>query len=589
MKTNVLQKILLFLIIFSLFSCHSKPEQATITIYCTTDMHGSLFDFDLKKNQPTRNSLAGIAGYLKQQQTAGQRDYILLDAGDLLQGQPTNYYFNYIDTVSPNIVAQMLNELNYDAAAVGNHDIETGHHVYDKVVHEFRFPWLAANVTDTRTGQPYFQPYTVLERQGLKIAVLGMITPGIPKWLPQHLWEGLVFEDMIETARKWVPLIQEKEQPDLLIGLFHAGFNHNYAGENKDTPRNENATMLVASQVDGFDLIISGHDHQEKIEEITNEAGHQVLIVDARSHARALGKITVTLNRQGNQYTKTYTAELLDPAQMPRDSAFTQKFAPALAQVKNYIDSRVGEFTQTLSGREGLFGPSAFTDFIHNAQLQTTGADISFSTVLQMDAQIEKGDITIRDMFNLYKYENGLYMMKFSGAEIDRYLEYAYALQYNTMTSPKDHLLRFKTDDEGVLARNKQGHFMLAADYFNYSCAAGIQYTVDVSKQPGKRVEILALTDGRPFHADSTYTVAINSYRGNGGGGHLTHGVGLSKDEINERIVKIWDKDVRYYITAYIQDKQVLTPQCRNDWKVIPKAWFEAGKARDYKLMYEGH
>ena len=85
-----------------------------------------------------------------------------------------------------------------------------------------------------------------------------MITPGIPKWLPQHLWDGIEFEDMIGTARKWVPLIQEKEHPDLLIGLFHAGYNYNYAGENKDTPRNENATMLVARQVEGFDIIVSG-------------------------------------------------------------------------------------------------------------------------------------------------------------------------------------------------------------------------------------------------------------------------------------------------------------------------------------------
>ena len=275
-------------------SCTRKPDKATLTIYCTTDVHGSLFDFDLKQNRPTLYSLAGVAGYLSEERKAGDREYILLDGGDILQGQPSNYYFNYIDTLQTNITAQVLNDLGYDAAAVGNHDIEAGHPVYDKVAGEFHFPWLAANAIDTRTGAPYFKPYTVLHRKGLKIAVLGMITPGIPKWLPQHLWDGIEFEDMIGTARKWVPLIQEKEHPDLLIGLFHAGYNYNYAGENKDTPRNENATMLVARQVEGFDIIVSGHDHQEKVEEITNDAGHKVLIVDARSHARALGKITVS-------------------------------------------------------------------------------------------------------------------------------------------------------------------------------------------------------------------------------------------------------------------------------------------------------
>lgn len=576
----------ILVLIFWISSCQYKPDQVELSIYCTTDVHGNLFDFDLKKNRPTRNSLMGIAGYLKQIQGNEPKEYILLDAGDILQGQPTNYYFNYIDTGRQNIVALMLNELDYDAAAVGNHDIEAGHPVYDKVKHEFRFPWLAANAIDTRTGEPYFQPYTVLECQGLKIAVLGMITPGIPKWLPRHLWEGIRFEDMVETARKWVPIIQKKEQPDLLIGLFHAGYDYNYAGENKDTPCNENATQLVAEQVDGFDVVISGHDHREKIEEITNEAGHKVLIVDARSHARALGKINVNFLRQGNQYVKTISAELLNPAEMPRDSVFIRQFNPALNDIKNYIQTPLGEFAHPLSGRDGLFGPSAFTDFIHTAQLETTQADISFSTVLQMDAQIEQGLITVRDMFNLYKFENGLYLMKFSGKEIDRYLEYAYALQYNTMTSAEDHLLHFKKNEKGELLRNKQDKPILAADYFNYSCAAGIKYTVDVSKEPGNRVEIHSLSDGRHFHPDSIYTVAINSYRGNGGGGHLTQGMGLNKDEINNRIIKIWDKDVRYYITEYIKSQKILTPQCRNDWKVIPETWFEAGKKRDYQELY---
>ena len=155
-----------------------------------------------------------------------------------------------------------------------------------------------------------------------------------------------------------------------------------------------------------------------------------------------------------------------------------------------------------------------------------------------------------------------------------------------TMTSPEDHLLHFKTNEKGELLRNKQDKPILAADYFNYSCAAGIKYTVDVSKEPGNRVEIHSLSDGRHFHPDSIYTVAINSYRGNGGGGHLTQGMGLNKEEINNRIIKIWDKDVRYYITEYIKSKKILTPQCRNDWKVIPETWFEAGKKRDYQELY---
>ncbi len=575
---------LLTLIMFC--ACKSKPDEATLHFYCTTDVHGSIFDFDLKQNKPTKHSLAHVGGFLQEERKTGIKEYILLDGGDILQGQPSNYYFNFIDTTQLNIVAQVQNYLGYTAAAVGNHDIEAGHPVYDKVKREMQFPWLAANAVRTDNGEPYFQPYTVLEQQGIKIAILGMITPGIPKWLPNHLWQGIRFNDMIETAHKWVPIIQEKEKPDLLVGLFHSGYDYTYSNENKDTPCNENASYLVAQQVDGFDIIFCGHDHKEKIEELTNNAGHKVLLVDSRSHCNAVSKVTVNLKRSGDRYTKTYRTLMVDPARYQPDSVYLSTFKPALEAVKKYISTPLGEFTATLSCRDGLFGPSAFTDFIHEAQRETTGADISFCTILQINAQIDKGIVTIRDMFNLYKFENGLYVMKFTGKEIDAYLEYAAELQYNTMNSKKDHLLNFKKDKEGKPVTDKHGELQLAAPFYNYSCAAGIKYTVDVSKESGNRVEINSFTDGRPFHADSTYTVAINSYRGNGGGGHLTHGIGLSKEDINGRIAKIWPKDVRYYLTEYIRKQKVITPTCHNSWEVIPSRFFKAGRERDMKIIY---
>lgn len=569
-------------------SCHSKPEKASLTIYCTTDVHGTIFDYDLKRDRPNKSSLANVSAIISAER-ASNPDIILLDNGDILQGQPSNYYYNVIDTTETNITAQVMNYLQYDAGSIGNHDIEAGHPVYDKMKRELQHPWLSANAVSTTTGEPYFQPYTIINRNGIKIAVLGMTTPGIPKWLPKHLWEGIEFKDMIETARLWVPRIQATEKPDLLIGLFHAGFDYEYGGENENTPLNENASMLVARKVDGFDLIIMGHDHQGKVDEITNDAGHKVVVIDPRSHATFLGKIDIELTRKGNQYDKNIQAHLIKLAGTPKDTAYIRHFTPALNKVKTYIDTEIGTFSETLSGRDGIFGPSAFTDFIHNVQLATTGADISFSTVLQMDARIEKGAVTIRDMFNLYSYENGLYTMAFTGQEIDRYLEFAYGLQYNTMRSGKDHLLNFQTDDKGQPVENSRGSYTLAHPFFNFSCAAGIRYTVDVSKEPGQRVEIQSLSDGSPFDENKTYKVAINSYRGNGGGGHLSQGLGWSKEEMEKRILEIKPKDVRYYITEYIRKQKTLDPQCRNDWKVIPEKWFKQGKEKDYKLIYETH
>lgn len=578
---TILSKIICGILLTGVFSsCIHKPAETTITLYCTTDVHGSFFDYDLMRNRVAPYSLSNVSQYLKSIQQAGKKDYILLDGGDILQGQPSNYYSNFIDTGTINLSAKIMNYLGYDAAAVGNHDIETGNKVYDKVKDELQFPWLSANIIDIRTGRPYFKPYTIIFRNRIKIAILGMTTSGIPKWLPRHLWSRMEFVDMIETAKHWVPKIKEEEQPDLLIGLFHSGFNHNYGGESEHTPGNENASMLVARQIDGFDVVVIGHDHQEKTEEITNDAGNQVLLIDSRSHASCIGKVSIHLKRQKGQYEKRYESELIDMSQVPSGVEYNLRFQPEFNKVKNYIDTKIGVFTTPVSGRDAVFGPSAFTDLIHNTQLHYTGAEISLSSVLQKDAQINQGDITIRDMFTLYKYENGLYVMKFTGQEIIRYLEYAANLQYNTMHSQNDHLLKFQTDS------TRQNGYLFVNEFFNYSCAAGIRYTVDVSKEPGSRIEIHSMSDGAIFYPDSIYRVAVNSYQGNGGGGHLTQGMGLNKEEILSRIVTIKENDIRFYISEYIQDKKILAPQCRNDWNVVPQAWFKAGKERDYKLLY---
>ena len=111
--------------------------------------------FDLNKNKNSDVSLANVSSYIKKAR-ADKDNIILLDAGDFLQGQPSIYYSNFVDTQNPHIQARVMNYIGYDAAAVGNHDIEPGAEVYDKVMKDFNFPWLAANAIDTRTGKPYF-------------------------------------------------------------------------------------------------------------------------------------------------------------------------------------------------------------------------------------------------------------------------------------------------------------------------------------------------------------------------------------------------------------------------------------------------
>ena len=200
-------------------------KELTLKIAVTSDVHGNYFPYNFITRSPGDGSLARVATRVNELRDSLGRDrVILLDNGDILQGQPTAYYYNFIKTDAPHLTARMLKWLDYDAETIGNHDVETGHAVYDRYRKDLgSLPLLGANVIDRTTGKPYLQPYTVLDKNGIRIAVLGLLTPAIPAWLPETLWDGLEFEDMVESAGKWVPYIMENEKPDLLIGLFHSG------------------------------------------------------------------------------------------------------------------------------------------------------------------------------------------------------------------------------------------------------------------------------------------------------------------------------------------------------------------------------
>jgi 2',3'-cyclic-nucleotide 2'-phosphodiesterase/3'-nucleotidase len=206
---------------------------------------------------------------------------------------------------------------------------------------------------------------------------------------------------------------------------------------------------------------------------------------------------------------------------------------------------------------------------------------------LSFDTQIDSGWIRIKDMFKLYRYENFLYTMALSGQEIKDYLEYSFGQWFNEMSSVDDHLLKFKTDEDGKIVYSERSNLStLYERYYNFSNAAGINYTVDITKPEGERVSIISLSDSSIFKLDHKYTVAVNSYRGNGGGGHLTRGAGIPLEALSSRVINSTDKDLRYYMMKWIEKEKVITPKLLRNWEVIPQEWWIKGGKKDYKLIF---
>ncbi len=569
--------VLLFMV-----SCNIPKEKVNIKLITTTDLHAAIFASS--GSDSNAGSLAQVATYVKEQKYDTRQEVVLMDNGDLIQGQPAGYYFNFVADGPENNFATIMNFLQFEAASVGNHDIEAGPDVYNQLTEQFNFPWLAANVINITTGQPHFQPYTIIEKRGVTLAVIGLVTPSVPNWLPRKLWENLKFEPMAETASYWINYVTINEKPDAVIGLFHSGAGSDYLAEDGN---DENNSLFVGKNVPGFDVIFTGHDHQSRNTMVENIEGKQVLIIAGSPHGRSVASVDLIFERTSDGYQlSSKTGEIVETSSYFTDTEFAKTFGETEKRVTSYIEREVGVLKNTISSREAYMGNSGFVDFIHEMQLSLSGADISFAAPLSFDAELKAGHLTMADMFRLYPFENYLYTMELSGKEIIDVLEYSYGMWFDTMRNSEDHIFLFRKDDENnvILSNNNRARFQNA--YFNFDSAAGLIYTVDVTKPTGQRVSISGMTAGEEFSLDTIYRVAVNSYRGSGGGGHLTQGAGIDHSDLEERIVWVSENDLRSHLAEHISQKQTLRANKFDNWTLVPQNWVQPALERDMKLLF---
>ena len=544
----------------------------------TSDVHGAFFPYDFIQRRETKGSLARVSSYVNNLRREYGRNVILLDNGDILQGQPSCYYYNYVATDKQNIVSKIYNYMGYDAASFGNHDVEPGHKVYDKWVGEVDCPVLGANIVDTKTGLPYVKPYTIIERDGVKVAVLGMLTPAIPNWLEEDLWSGLKFEDIRQSARKWIAYLRKNEKPDVIVGLFHSGWDGGI-----ETPQYmEDAVKATAEGVDGFDIIFFGHDHRARRAEVKGPDGNTVLCLDPSCNAMNVSDAEIVITKQdGKVVEKTVTGDVKDITAEPVDEAYVNHFAADIEEVKAYVGKKIGSIAKTMYTRDSFFGSSSFIDLIQNMQLSLTKADVSFNAPLLFNTQIKEGPIYMSDMFKLYRFENKLCVMRMTGEEIRRHLEMSYDLWVNTMKQKDDHILLL--DEKNSTDMQKFGFKNMT---FNFDSAAGIDYEVDVTKPDGEKVRILRMTNGEKFDPKKWYRVAMNSYRANGGGELLTRGAGIPKEELLSRKVYESEFDLRHYLAEEIKRKGKISPKQNNNWRFVPESWAKPALQRDRALLF---
>lgn len=553
----------------------------------TCDIHGCLFPYDFVKRKGATGSLSRVSSYVKKLRKEYGENLILLDGGDILQGQPSCYYSNFIDTSFPNLAASAMNYLGYDGMTIGNHDIETGHVVYDEFIRQLHCSVLAANVTRVESGKPYFLPYIILERCGVRIAVIGMTTQAVPCWQDNELWLGMEFHDIKACTTVLLNKLQETECPDLTIGIFHSGMTGGLeAGQYK-----ENSVMETVRNTVGMDLVLFGHDHKLFAGTLKNVKGNDVLCVNPSSNCDFIGdveisveKIAGTTNANGliGGIIKKVQGKLVSLRDVRPDSEFLRCFRTEYHLTDKFLNRKIGFMAETVRIRDCYFGDAPFSAFIHNIQIEVSGADISFAAPLAFDETLEAGAVFVRDVFNLYKYENRIYALRMKGYEVRKYLEYSYDLWIRTMSSPNESVMKMKRYEyEGKV------YTFFENLVFNFDTAAGIDYTVDVTRQCGERINILSMSNGKPFSDSAWYRVAMHSYRGNGGSNFLIEGAGIAFEELLRRVVFKSERDQRWYIINEFEKQSVVKMEIMNNWRFIPEEWVAGAEERDRRELFD--
>ena len=558
-----------------------KDGDYTLTVLSTNDAHGTWFDSSYVDSR-TKPSLMAVKYYVDSVRTAdGAGNVLLIDAGDCLQGDNAPYYFNYVDTETPHLFPRIAKYMGYDAVAVGNHDIETGHPVYDRVAADLKkngVDFLAANAIRNDNGKPYFKPYKVVKKAGLKVAILGYTNANMKAWLTEELWSGMHFVPIVDVIQADVDAIRAKEKPDVMVVVMHSG-----TGEG-DGSMLESEGLDAFHLVKGVDFVLASHDHRPYV--VATDAS---AFLNSGSHSRnvAEGKLHLTV-KDHKVVSKSYEAKTIPVLAEKADADMKAYFQKDYEAVKAFTLKEVGILNTDLWTRDAYRGMCDYMNLIHTLSLGCKPAEISFAAPLTFNGRVQAGIIRYNDLFTIYPYENQLFVVKMTGAEIKDYLEHSYDKWINTMAKADDRLLKIEGRDD---ARTQQQRWSFVNRSYNFDSAAGLVYTVDVTKPFGERVAIASLADGSAFDPQKEYNVAMTSYRASGGG-NLMKETGVDTDNIDERVVGRYP-EIRNILYDYLMENGSIDPEVIGNpavighWEFVPETLVKPAMDRDMDLLFK--
>jgi 2',3'-cyclic-nucleotide 2'-phosphodiesterase/3'-nucleotidase len=530
------------------------PQTYRLTVLGTCDLHGNILNWDYYRDaeydDPAHNDigLAKISTLVAELRAErGPCATLLLDAGDTIQGTPLSYYYARVDPIDApggpvHPMAAAMNAVGFDAAALGNHEFNYGLDVLRRFESQLAHPLLGANALDWNTSTPAFREFVLKQvplgehrghRPGeshegwptVTVGIVGLVTPGCAIWDKATLAGRISFNGIVEQARELIPRVRQAGA-DVVIVCCHSGASTS-SSYGDALPWPENASGLLAEQVEGIDAILVGHTHVEIAQRlVTGPDGRQVLLSEPAKFGERLTVMDLELAPTGAGWSvRSATAHLRDARTVPEDPVLVELVREQQAAVRAYVNTVIGTSLAPMTARASRYQDSAAIAFVNHVQADTVrralaGAAAAGLPVLSIaapfnpTAAIPAGPVTVRDVAALYSYDNTLVGIVLSGAQVQDYLEHS-AGYYRQVSGAGPFSPEQLTN--AVTATSPAG----TPDY-NYDILAGLArplcYDIDLARPAGSRVTGLRY-GGEPVRPDQQFVVAINNYRQSGGGG----------------------------------------------------------------------
>jgi 2',3'-cyclic-nucleotide 2'-phosphodiesterase/3'-nucleotidase len=535
--------ILLFLLVIVLVASSFVPERVQITILGTTDLHGNINPIDYYTDKADNRGLAKVATLIKRVRKE-QPNTLLIDSGDTIQGSPLESFHSRKNNVRTDPMMLVMSTLNYDAMTVGNHEYNFGLKVLEKARGEAKFPWLSSNTYEKGTQRTHYKPYLVKEVAGVKIGILGLTTPGVPYWDNPPNYAGLEFREPVAEARKWVAILRKQEKVDVVVIAMHMGLGEDLrTGEvSPGQVPHENEAIAIAEGVPGVDVIFMGHTHRD----VPSLYINGVLLTQANHWGRHLARADLYLQKSPTGWRVYAKSARTIPAddRVEPDADVVKLAEPYDRQTQEWLERVVAQSPEELTAEEARFRDTAILDLIQKVQLEAGKADVSMVASFNQQARIAKGPVTVRDVTELYVYENTLAVLEVTGQQLKDALEHS-AKYYNAY-------------EKGKTPRELINDKIPA---YNFDIAEGVTYDLDISKPIGSRIQNLRFK-GQPLSLTRKLRLATNNYRVNGGGGYTMYK--------NAPVVYRSGEEIRELMVDWLERNKTIPTKPNNNWRIVP-------------------